>query len=106
MLVLPNTMASLVMYVWQSRFIALTGDEMPNTGGEIHLEVQSMKGSCALTFTTAKDNSIIVCCLAGVYKLYEEEQNKYCQECLSISTFERAWVACFPHVKFRFDWQL
>lgn len=77
---LSLSLKSVYTAVWMERFFRLTGDPMPNTDGEIHLEKQEMK---------------------GIWREYQEDFLCRGRQPLSYKTFLRIWQDCFSHVKIR-----
>lgn len=77
---IKHTATSVMTAVWMENFFSLTGDTIPNSNGEIHLEKQEKK---------------------SIYKEYEEDCKYYRRKYLTYSQFLDMWKQCFSHVKIR-----
>lgn len=75
-----STLRSVFAAVWMHNFFQLTGDPMPNTDGEIHLEKQDIK---------------------GIYEEYEADFEEKGRNPLCYQSFCKLWTKSFPHVKIR-----
>ena len=77
---LPDTMMAFYTAVWMEHFFKLTGDIVPNSGGEIHLEKQHKK---------------------SIWTEYKEEFEFRNRRHMSYQNFLNLWKNSFPHVKIR-----
>lgn len=105
MLRVPNSMASIMAYVWQHRFITSAGDPTPN-GDQIQLEYQTKKGM----FLTSYSHLIlgcpfvmVLCLYLEIYGMYKKNRYHLREECLGRASFNRIWAACFSYAVFRYN---
>ena len=77
---LPSTVLSCYSAVWMERFFKLTGDAVPNSDGEIHLEKQEKK---------------------SIWTEYKEDFQSKGRKYLTYSAFLELWRKAFSHVKVR-----
>lgn len=77
---ISSSLRAVYTAVWMERFFRLTGDPMPNTDGEVHLEKQEMM---------------------SIWREYKEDFEYRNRQPLSYKSFVRIWRDCFAHVKIR-----
>jgi hypothetical protein len=73
-------MKNIFAAVWMNEFFQMTGDPMPNTDGEIHLEKQEKK---------------------SIWEEYASDFKFKNRSPLSYSSFCELWTSSFPYVKIR-----
>jgi hypothetical protein len=77
---IKHTATSVMTAVWMENFFNLTGDQIPNSNGQIHLEKQERK---------------------SIYNEYAEDSKYFGRKYLTYSQFLDMWKRCFSHVKIR-----
>jgi hypothetical protein len=77
---IAKTLRSVYAAVWMEEFFKLTGDPMPNTNGELHLEKQEMR---------------------SIWLEYFEDFEAKGRAPLCYQAFITLWRTAFPHVKIR-----